>query len=141
MPDNTPAAPAWPAALIEAMARAMRVDADGRDDWQADDDLRKAWLASGIVALGALCASRPDIAAILRGEAVAVPREATKEMLIAAAVVDNNAYAGGAQHGADDESIYYAMLAASPYARGGWRMSGEIKAALDAAGQAPVMAA
>lgn len=59
---------------------------------------------------------QPGVAAILRGEAVAVPKEPTMEMLYAAAEKDNQAYCGGSQHGADDETIYAAMLAASPYA-------------------------
>lgn len=45
---------------------------------------------------------------------VMVPRQATREMFEAAAKVDNAAYASGSQHGADDESIYDAMVAAAP---------------------------
>lgn len=54
---------------------------------------------------------RPDIAAILRGEAVAVPREATPDMLIAGVQSDDKRT--GNQTCAH---IYRAMIAASPYA-------------------------
>jgi hypothetical protein len=42
-----------------------------------------------------------------------VPVEATRAMLEAAAAKDNEAYRLGSQHGADDEQIYDAMIAAA----------------------------
>lgn len=64
----------------------------------------------------ALCAARPDVAALLAGEAVAVPREATPEMLNAAREWAITKYGRGI---GQDAAIgcYRAMLAASPYAQ------------------------
>lgn len=42
-----------------------------------------------------------------------VPMEPTTVMLQAAADVDSKAYAGGSLHGADDEQIWAAMVAAA----------------------------
>lgn len=67
--------------IIEAMARAAW-DSQWPDfPWDADEyegsaDCRKATEA----ALTALCAARPDVAALLRGEAVAVPKKGTPEI-------------------------------------------------------------
>ena len=43
-----------------------------------------------------------------------VPVEPTSEMFAAANKIDNEMYCGGSQHGADDEQIWNAMLAAAP---------------------------
>lgn len=43
-----------------------------------------------------------------------VPVEPTTEMFAAANKVDDEMYCGGSQHGADNEQIWYAMIAAAP---------------------------
>lgn len=43
-----------------------------------------------------------------------VPEEPTGDMFLAAAKIDNAAFAGGSSHGADDEQIWQAMYAAAP---------------------------
>ena len=43
-----------------------------------------------------------------------VPEEPTQEMLRAAWFADDQAFTHGAAHGATDEAIWYAMLAAAP---------------------------
>ena len=135
MPDNTPAAPAWPAALIEAMARAARKDwcviCDAEDlvlPWEdADAEERDSYLSEAAAALTALCASRPDIAAILRGEAVAVPRALLGSLCddVEAMLLEHY---GSPPHSAlrrkyvrDAADVAEArrLLAASPYAREG----------------------
>jgi hypothetical protein len=55
-----------------------------------------------------LCAARPDIAAVLRGEAVAMPREMTEAMFEAAHI--EHAYGRGLV------AIYQRLIEASPYA-------------------------
>jgi hypothetical protein len=57
-----------------------------------------------------LCAARPDIAAVLRGEAVAMPREMTEAMFDAAHIE----YAYG--YGRGVVAIYQRLIEASPYA-------------------------
>ena len=61
---------------------------------------------------------RPDIAAILRGEAVAVPVDALPEMLAAWWRQKNTGTqeVGKIGHEISDSAAYRAMLAASPYA-------------------------
>jgi hypothetical protein len=44
------------------------------------------------------------------------PEEPTREMFVAANKADDKAYAGGCHHGADNEDIWHAMLAAAPAA-------------------------
>lgn len=45
-----------------------------------------------------------------------VPEEPTREMFVAANKADDKAYADGRHHGADNEDIWHAMLAAAPAA-------------------------
>lgn len=45
-----------------------------------------------------------------------VPVEPTREMFVAANKADDKAYADGRHHGADNEDIWHAMLAAAPAA-------------------------
>jgi hypothetical protein len=114
------------AALVEAMARGMcGHDLEWRDCTTAclqamacagdigaiEHDMDKARAA-----LYALRTARPDVAALLDGEAVAVPREATTEMM--------NAYVRGLVEAEDPTEIgqrrasgYRAMLAASPWSK------------------------
>lgn len=88
--------------LREAMARAHA------HDWNGDTTL-----AMGR-ALTALRSARSDIAAILDGEAVAVPVEATGSMLDALTACSHHC---DSCHGAafSGEGGYAAMLAVSPY--------------------------
>lgn len=94
--------------LIEAMARAIQKRAETLDPGVTWEE----WEPEAAAALAALRAARPDVAAVLDGEAIAVPREATWEMVRAA----------GYRPQPDPEplmypAIYRAMLAASPYAQ------------------------
>ena len=118
MPADTPTAPAWPAALIEAMARAIYLDRYASQGalWDAVDPRhqRNVWGNDATAALTALCASRPDIAAILVGEAVAAPRKATFNMELAGEMAWNSA--GGWDLGRSPPAeTWTAMLDASPY--------------------------
>ena len=104
-------------ALVAAMARAMcaqsRPNADP-DAWTAPERgsmrQRRIWHLfepMARAALAALAAARPDVAVVLDGEAVAVPRVATAEMV-----------AAPGYEGRDNEmrGIFWLMSAASPYA-------------------------
>lgn len=120
---------------IEAMARAMRgddtlmlesrglscTDVCGGDlkcvkrglprcDIQTTQSTRAAHIA-----LTALCTSRPDLAAVLRGEAVAVPREATDAMALAALDRSPEPRQPASPVWQLYADIYRAMTAASPY--------------------------
>jgi hypothetical protein len=83
---------------IEAMARAHA------KRFMADADTTAA-MQDG---LNALIALHPGVRALLDGEAVAVPREATEEM----AAAGNEAMDDGMLSG-----VWFAMLRASPYAQ------------------------
>ena len=71
-----------------------------------------------IAALSALLAARPDAAAVLSGEAVAVPREATDEMLDAHWAQTGESREMRHRTHALMRRHYRAMLAASPYTNG-----------------------
>ena len=128
MPNDT--ARGFDAALIEAMARAMCQQALGPKQCPCWGKAFKCADAhpseQATAALTALCAARPDVAALLAGEAVAVPREATPEMCASFVTgqydpIDREACAqAGIFPKAEHEWAfmgYRAMLAASPYAK------------------------
>lgn len=58
-------------ALIEAMARACCCPANPACKCSS---MSLSWISEATAALTALCTARPDVAAVLRGVAVAVPR-------------------------------------------------------------------
>ena len=111
--------------LIEETARAIRRDGLGTSS------------SAATAALTALCTLRPDVAAVLRGEAVAVPREATPEMRranwlgqyslanavqavpasIETVIALTERRMNDAGQRENDHSAYRAMLEASPYAQ------------------------
>ena len=71
-------------------------------------------------ALTALCTARPDVAAVLRGEAVVVPREATRIMLnrgMEAYIKWSEAIESQCLDEKEVAGIYRDMLAASPLAQ------------------------
>lgn len=106
------------AALMLRVAATMRRLRGERNEARAERDAARAKLVEAALS-GAEAAldnddrllTRPDVSAILRGEAVAVPVEATREMVEAA--INRPATNG-------EEMFYYpiyrAMIAASPYA-------------------------
>ena len=111
--------------LIEAMARAICCPGNLSCNCSS---MSLAWRPEATAALTALCTLRPDVSAVLRGEAVVVPREATTEMLLAPLHVglpwDQRDPLGALPGHRVMESrvdlrptIYRAMLAASPYAQ------------------------
>ena len=89
--------------LVEAVARAMKADADGRDDWDTtpDEALKIAWLSSARAALRVVreAMEEPD-SAMLDG-AMAAYRANAKEPRIRPTMPE----------------IWRAMLAASPIGR------------------------
>jgi hypothetical protein len=105
--------------LIEAMARAMCQHALGPKQCPCWGKAFKCADAhpgeQATAALTALCQARPDVEAVLKGEAVAVPREATEKQLHAALK------GGPDEHAELLSSIYRNMAAASPYAKDGKR--------------------
>lgn len=89
--------------LIEAMARATCCP----DGCEVIGCRGRLYVPEATAALTALCTLRPDVAAVLSGEAVVVPRIATWEMCEAAR-----------DAGDDEESwggIYDAFISRSPY--------------------------
>ncbi len=102
-------------ALIDAMATAMRERPSELGDAYARE------LAAFM--LGELAQRHPGIAALLRGEAVAVPKEPTEEMVNAgiAALSDHVCEHGEGLRMLPTaiESIHRALLAASPFAKEG----------------------
>lgn len=115
--------------LIEAMARAFcdewgYVWEGDPDDGQTAPDLpadayddrptKGLYRKAATTALTTLCAARPDVAALLRGEAVAVPREATEAMETAGFT---RVFQPGETWRKCARDTYRAMLAASPYAQ------------------------
>ncbi len=85
--------------LIDTLALAMRAPSPLGDQYARQ-------LAT--LMLAELCNQRPDVAAVLRGDAVAVPKVPTEEM-IEAGWID--------KEDTNPDDIYYAMLAASPFAK------------------------
>ena len=80
---------------------------------------RWSYVAPAVEFLTALCAARPDVAAVLKGEAVAVPREATDAMAsrvngTCVTVTIDGTWAVTRQ---EAKRIHAALVAASPYAR------------------------
>lgn len=66
--------------------------------------------------------ARPDVAALLRGEAVAVPKEPTDDMVVAGDEANPTIWEDGTSGEycvRVVETIYRAMLAASPFAEEG----------------------
>jgi hypothetical protein len=84
--------------------------AQPRDDAAEINARIAAAVAEEREACANLCAARPDIAAMLRGEAVAMPREMTEAMFDAAHIE----YAYG--YGRGLVAIYQRLIEASPYA-------------------------
>lgn len=111
--------------LIEAMARAIREGWRERDDMRGEtvewEDMERdeRWhcMAQGRDALEALRAARPDVAALLDGEAVAVPKEPTPDMTGEAVMVAIRVARNGAKAMDQILAMWDAMLAASPYAQ------------------------
>lgn len=89
----------------------IQIVADGLQDRH---DMDTPWASYAEGALDALCAARPDVAALLRGDAVAVPRKATEEMLDA-----TNGFPVGccSISTSDAAELWGDMLAASPWAK------------------------
>lgn len=118
MADPTPTAPAAEDALVEALMRAMAMHFSmNRMPHMSGDPLnrlgameRRRLDDAARAALTALRAARPDVAAVLDGKAVAVPRVATAEMV-----------AAPGYEGRDNEmrGIFWLMATASPYAAPG----------------------
>lgn len=79
-----------------------------------DDDIRGdyplIWSCQQLAGLLAI----PDLCSSVRGGWKWVPIEPTREMFIAASKVDDQAYIGGSMHGADDATIWAAMIEAAP---------------------------
>ncbi len=76
------------AKLIELISRALASD-DSKNKFTQDgtpliDLVWKVSVPDAVKALTALCEARPDVAAVLAGDAVAVPPKATENMLWAA---------------------------------------------------------
>lgn len=100
-------------ALVEAMARALfgQNVRDGGGNPITFDTCHECHRISArgqaLAALAALRAARPDVAAVLSAEAVAVPKVATPEMIDATGYV-----------GRDNEmrGLFFIMATASPYA-------------------------
>lgn len=125
MPNDT--ARGFDAALIEAMRYAICREKFDCDNHPCDGDdsgcckpgrCKKPlnYADEATAALTALCTTCPDVAALLAGEAVAVPREATHEMIKAGR---NRPYREEDTHidytDRNTELTWEAMLAASPY--------------------------
>lgn len=107
--------------LIEVMARAIEplafsavLRVQNKDWFPGTIPLSEEQAAA---ALTALCAARLDVAAVLRGEAVAVPREATESMALAALNRSPEPHQPASPVWQLYADIYRAMTAASPYAQ------------------------
>lgn len=108
------------AALIEAMASAVATPAfdpllKSETNMPHLVQARRFAMKYAEAALTALCAARPDVAALLAGEAVAVPKEPTEALIQAwnanvVVNIDDRVTSYSEARG------YRAMLAASPYA-------------------------
>jgi hypothetical protein len=100
-----------PLAAVEAMARALHDVTHPSRNWErAPAVYHDSWRADAQSALTALCALHPGIQAVLDGEAVVVPRDATPEMHTAGAMTIIR------RNQSRSLVIYAAMLATSPYA-------------------------
>jgi len=107
--------------IVEAMARAIEplafnavLRVQNKDWFPGTIPLSEEQAAA---ALAALCTLRPDVAAVLRGEAVAVPREATDAMAsrvngTCVTVTIDGTWAVTRQ---EAKRIHAALVAASPY--------------------------
>ena len=107
--------------LLEKTARRLceRYAGDA-EDWlssnSSDDFSGPRWMlfvGDATEDLRALGVTEEQMAG-LASAVVVVPVEPTHRMLVAACAVDDAAYVSGSQHGATDEDIYGAMIAARP---------------------------
>lgn len=82
---------------------------------EASATMRATTQAFMEAALAALCRARPDVAAVLKGEAVVMPREATEELV---ATLEDPLRAEPDEAWQDYQRRKWAeLIAASPYAR------------------------
>lgn len=105
--------------LIELISRALASD-DSKNKFTQDgtpliDLVWKVSVPDAIKALAALCEARPDVAAVLMGDAVVMPPEASEQMLDAHWEQTGESVAMQPRTQAYMRRYYRAMVDVSPY--------------------------
>jgi hypothetical protein len=105
--------------LIELISRALASD-DSKNKFTQDgtpliDVVWKVSVPDAIKALAALCEARPDVAAVLQGDAVVMPLEASEQMLDAHWEQTGESEAMRPRTHAYMQRYYRAMVAVSPH--------------------------